>query len=35
MIRYRMRSRERISCKAPEETKLEYSGDVLHAATTG
>lgn len=29
MIRYSMRSRERNPCKAPEETKFEYNGDLL------
>lgn len=29
MIRYSMRSCERIPCKAPEETKFEYNGDLL------
>lgn len=35
MIGYSMRSQKRIPCKAPEETTLEYSGDLLHVHTTG
>lgn len=35
MIGYSMRSQERIPCKAPEKTKFEYSGDLLHVHTTG